>query len=150
MCYAQELHLRWNDLTVMSACGVQQKYPLGPLLFCLVIQLVRTAVTKQAVVELPNSTLEGVYRLFVFYMKNGFVVTKHIVLLHLGGVFTQEHASTVQVLVDCLGSSVPRRLLTLAHASGAPSAWPSRRLGGRLRRRLIYCRGAKPLGSRFT
>jgi hypothetical protein len=39
MCYAKSSHLWWDWHRMMSAWGVQQGDPLGPLLLCLVIHL---------------------------------------------------------------------------------------------------------------
>jgi hypothetical protein len=68
----------------MSAWGVQQGEPLGPLLFCLVIHPVLTEVAKQVVAEFPDLTVEGVFKLFIFYLDDGYVIAKHAVLIRLG------------------------------------------------------------------
>jgi hypothetical protein len=57
---------------MMSAWGVQQGDPIGPLLFCLVIHPVLTEVAKQMVAEFPDLTVEGVFKLFIFYLDDGY------------------------------------------------------------------------------
>jgi hypothetical protein len=132
----------------MSAWEVQQGDPLGPLLFCLVIQPVLTEVAKQAVAEFPDLSVEGVFKLFIFYLDDGYVIAKHAVLIRLGELLaqsgillddrpspgmssSQDSTSTTQVLVDTLACSIPRHLCNLAHDSGAqfnmaksPAWWP--------------------------
>jgi Reverse transcriptase (RNA-dependent DNA polymerase) len=68
MCYAKTSHVWWDGHRMMSAWGVQQGDPLGPLLFCLVIHPVLTEVAKHVVVEFPDLTVEGVFNLFIFYL----------------------------------------------------------------------------------
>jgi hypothetical protein len=51
--------------------------PLGPLLFCLVIHPVLTEVTKQVVAEFPGLTVQGVFKLVILYLDDGYVVSKH-------------------------------------------------------------------------
>jgi hypothetical protein len=84
MCYAKTSHLRWDGHRMKSAWGVQHGNPLGPLLFCLVIHLVLTEVAKQVVAEFPDLNVEGVFTLFIFYLDDGYVVSKHAVLTRLG------------------------------------------------------------------
>jgi hypothetical protein len=60
--------------------------PLGPLLFCLAIHPVLTEVAKQVVAEFPDLTVEGVFKLVIFYQDDGYVVAKHAVLIRLGEV----------------------------------------------------------------
>jgi hypothetical protein len=133
----------------MSAWGVQRGDPLGPLLFCLVIQPVVTEVAKQVVAEFPDLIVEGVFKLFIFYLDDGYVIARHAVLIRLGKLLaphgillyglpspgissSQESASTTQVLVDTPACSIPRHLHNLAHDSGAhlniaksPAWWPT-------------------------
>jgi hypothetical protein len=133
----------------MSAWGVQQGDPLGPLLFCLVIHPVLTEVAKQVPAEFPDLTVEDVFNLFIFYLDDGYVIAKHAVMIRLGellaphgilldglpspGIYSSQFsASTMQVLVDRLACSIPRHLHNLAHDSGAhlkmaksPAWWPS-------------------------
>jgi hypothetical protein len=116
--------------------GVQQGDPLGPLLFYLVIHLVLTEAAKQVVAEFPDLTVEGIFKLFIFHLDDGYVVAKHAVLIRLGELLaphgillddlpspsissSQDSASTTQILVDTLACSVPRHLHNLAHDSGA-------------------------------
>jgi hypothetical protein len=132
-----------------SAWGVQQGDPLGPLLFCLVIHRVLTEVAKQVVAEFPDLTVEGIFKLFIFYLDDGYVVAKHEVLIRLGelvalhGILldglpspgissSQGSTSTTQVLVNSLPCSAPRHLHDLAQDSGAhlnivnsPPWWPT-------------------------
>jgi hypothetical protein len=54
------------------------------LLFCLVVHPALTEVAKQVVAEFPDLTLEGVFKLFNFYLDDGYVVAKHAVLIRLG------------------------------------------------------------------
>jgi hypothetical protein len=136
MGYAKTSHLWWDGHRMMSAWGVQQGDPLGPLLFCLVIHPVVTEVANQVVAEFPDLTAEGVINLFIFYLDDGYVVAKHAVLIRLGELLaphgillddlpspgissSQDSASTTQVLVDTLACSVPRHLHNLAYDSGA-------------------------------
>jgi hypothetical protein len=119
-----------------SAWGIQQGDLLGPLLFCLVIHLVLTEVAKQVVAEFPELTVEGVFKLFIFYLDDGYVVAKHEVLIRLGELLVQHgillddlpspgisssqgSTSTTQVLVNSLPCSVPRHLHNLVQDSGA-------------------------------
>jgi hypothetical protein len=149
MCYAKTSHLRWNGHRTMSACGVQQGDPLGPLLFFLVIYPVLTEVAKQVVAEFPDLAVEGVFKLFIFYLDGGYVIAKHAALIRLGellaphGVLlddlpspgissSQDSASTTLFLVDTLACSIPRHLYNLTHDSGAhlkmaksPAWWPA-------------------------
>jgi hypothetical protein len=79
--------------------------------------------------------VEGVFKLFIFYLDDGYVLAKHAVLLRLGELLaprgilvnvlllpgissSQESTSTKQVLVDSLACSVPRHLHNLVHDSG--------------------------------
>jgi hypothetical protein len=149
MCYAKISHPWWDGDRMMSALEVQQGGPLGPLLFCLVIHPVLTEVAKQVVADFPDLTVEGAFKLFIFYLDDGYVFSKHAVLNRLGellaphgillddlpspGISSSQHsASTTQVLVDTLACSVPRHLHNLAHDSGAhlnmtksPAWWPN-------------------------
>jgi hypothetical protein len=72
MFYAKASHLWWDGHRMMSAWGVQQGDPIGPLLFCLVMHPVLTEVAKQMVVEFPDLTVEGVFKLFNFYLDDGY------------------------------------------------------------------------------
>jgi hypothetical protein len=72
MCYAKISHLWWDGHRILSAWGVQQGDPLGPLLFCLVIHPVLTEVAKHVVAELPDLTVEGVFKVFIFYLEEGY------------------------------------------------------------------------------
>jgi hypothetical protein len=54
------------------------------LLFCLVIHPVLTQVAKQAVTEFPDLTVEGEFKIFIFYLDHGYVVAKKAVLIRLG------------------------------------------------------------------
>jgi hypothetical protein len=134
---------------MMSAWGFQQGDPLGPSLFCLVMHPVLTEVAKQVVAEFPDLTVEGVFKIFIVYLDDGYVVSKHTVLIRLGELLkpqgillydlpssgissSQDSASTTQVLVDTLACSVPRHLHNLAHDSGvhlnmanSPAWWPT-------------------------
>jgi hypothetical protein len=47
MCYAKTSHVWWDGHRMMSAWGIQQGDPLGPLLFCLAIHPDLTEVAKQ-------------------------------------------------------------------------------------------------------
>jgi hypothetical protein len=115
--------------------GVQQGDPLGPLLFCLVIHPILTEVAKQVVAEFPDLTVEGVFKLFILYLDDRYVVAKHEVLIRLGELLaphgilldgppspgissSQDSASTTHVLVDTLACSVPLHLHNLADDSG--------------------------------
>jgi hypothetical protein len=69
---------------MMSAWGVQKGDTLGPLLFCLVIHLVLTEVAKKVVAEFPDLTVQGVFKLCIFYLDDGYVISKHAVLIRLG------------------------------------------------------------------
>jgi hypothetical protein len=119
------------------------------LLFCLVIHHVLTEVAKQVVAEFPDLTVEGVFKLFIFYLDDGYVISKHAVLIRLGELLaphgivlddlpspgissSQDSASTTPVLVDPLACSIPRHLHNLGHHSGAhlivaksPAWWPT-------------------------
>jgi hypothetical protein len=119
------------------------------LLFCLVIHPVLTEVGKQVVAEFPDLTVEGVFKLFIFYLDDGYVVAKHAVLIHLGelvashGILlddlpspsistSQDSASTTQILVDTLACSISSHLHNLAPDTGAhlnkaksPAWWPT-------------------------
>jgi hypothetical protein len=99
--------------------------------------------------EFSDLTVEGVFKLFIFYLDDGYVVAKHEVLIRLGELLapngillddlpspgissSQDSATTMQVLVDSLACSVPRHLHNLAHDSGVhlnkaelPSWWPT-------------------------
>jgi hypothetical protein len=101
------------------------------------------------VAAFPDLTLEGVFKLFNFYLDDGYVVGNHAVLIRLGELLaphgillddlpspgissSQDSASTTQVLVDTLACSVPRHLHNLAHDSTAhhnmaksPAWWPT-------------------------
>jgi hypothetical protein len=149
MCYAKTSHHWWDGHRMMSAWGFQQGYPLGPLLFFLVIHPVLTEVAKQVVADFPDLDVEGVFKLFIFYLDDGYVVAKHAVLIRLGELLaphrvllddlplpgtssSQDSASTTLVLVDTLACSIPRHLHNLAHDSGAnlnmaksPAWWPA-------------------------
>jgi hypothetical protein len=117
MCYAKTSLLWWDGHRMMSAWGVQQGDPLGPLVFCLVIHPVQTEVAKQVVAEFPDLTVEGVFKLSIFYLDDGYVVAKHAVLIGPGELLaphgillddlpspgissSQDSASTTQVLAD--------------------------------------------------
>jgi hypothetical protein len=119
------------------------------LLFRLVIHPVLTEVANQVVAEFRFLTLEGVFKLFIFYLDDGYVIAKHGVLIRLGELLaphgillddlpspdissSQDSALTTQVLVDSLACSIPRHLHNLAHDSGAhlnsaksPAWWPT-------------------------
>jgi Reverse transcriptase (RNA-dependent DNA polymerase) len=148
MCFATTCHLWWDGHKMMSAWRVQQGDHLGPLLFSLVIHPVLTEVAKKVVAEFPDLTVEGVFKHFMFYLDDGYVIAKHLVLIRLGELLaphgillddlpspgissSPDSASTTQVLVDALACSVPRLLPNLAHDSGAhlniaksPAWWP--------------------------
>jgi hypothetical protein len=126
MCYAKTSHLWWDGYRTMSAWGVQQRDTLGPLLLCLVIHLALNEVAKQVVAEFPDLTVEGIFKLFICYLDDGYVIAEHAVLIRLGellpphGVLMENHpspgisssqdsASTTQVLVDTLACSIPRQ-----------------------------------------
>jgi hypothetical protein len=55
MCYAKTSHVWWDGHRMMSAWGIQQGDPLGPLLFCLAIHRVLTEVANQVVAEFLTS-----------------------------------------------------------------------------------------------
>jgi hypothetical protein len=148
MCYAKTSYLWWDGHRMVSAWGVHQGDSLGRFLFCLVIHPLLTEVAKKVVAEFPDLTMEGVFKLFIFYLDDGYVVAKNVVFLRLGELIaprgilltvlpspgissSQESASTTQILVDSLACSVPRHLHNLAHDSGAclnmdksPAWWP--------------------------
>jgi hypothetical protein len=117
MCYAKPSHLWWDGHRMVSAWGVHQGDSLGHFLFFLVIHPFLTEVAKKVVAEFPDLTMEGVFKLFIFYLDDGYVVAKNLVLLRLGELIaprgilldvlpspgissSQESASTTQVLVD--------------------------------------------------
>jgi hypothetical protein len=72
ICYAKTSHLSWDGHRILSAWGVQQGDPPGTLLFCLVIHPVLTEVAKHTVAELPDLTVEGVFKVFIFYLEEGY------------------------------------------------------------------------------
>jgi hypothetical protein len=88
MCHAKTSHLWWDGHRMMSAWGFQHGDPLGPLLLCLVIHPVQTEVAKQVMPDFPDLTVEGVFKLFIFYLDDGYVVAKHAVLIRLGELLT--------------------------------------------------------------
>jgi hypothetical protein len=148
MCYAKTSHVWWDGHRMMSAWGIQQGDPLGSSLFCLAIHPVLTEIAKHVVAEFPDLT-EGVLKLFIFSLDDGYVVAKHGALIHLcellapHGILldslpspsissSQDSASIAQVLVDTLACSIPRHLHNLAHDSRAhlnmansPAWWPT-------------------------
>jgi hypothetical protein len=94
-------------------------------------------------------TVEGVFKLFIFYLDDGYVIAKHAVLIRLGELLaphgillddlpspgissSHDSASTTQVLVETIACSAPRHLHNWAHDSGAhlnmaksPAWWPT-------------------------
>jgi hypothetical protein len=167
MCSAKSSHLWWDGHRMMPEWGIQRGYPLGPFLFCLVIHPVLTEVAKQVVAEFPDLTEEGVFRLFIFYLDDDYVVAKHAVLIRLGELtephgmswMTFPHPTLPRPRIPLL----PRRFsltrsLAVFHViyttwrttPGRTSTWLSRRLGRPLRPPLAYSRSTKTLGFRFS
>jgi hypothetical protein len=60
---------------------------------------VLTEVAKQVEAEFPDLTLEGVFKLFIFYLGDGYVVAKHAVLIRLGELLAPQ-----RILLDDLPS----------------------------------------------
>ena len=59
-CYGEPSHLFFGDHIILSAEGVQQGDPLGPLLFCLAINDLLAAVTSELVIGyLDDITIGG-------------------------------------------------------------------------------------------
>jgi hypothetical protein len=93
--------------------------------------------------------VEDVFKLFIVYLDDGYVVSKHAVLIHLGELLaphgilldelpapgissSQDCDSTTQVLVYTLACTAPRHLHNLVHDSRAhlnlaktPAWWPT-------------------------
>ena len=56
-CYSQHSHLFFGNFVISSQAGVQQGDPLGPFLFCLVLQVLVSKLSKEA----PNLALNNWY-----------------------------------------------------------------------------------------
>ena len=65
-CYSKHSFLFFGNFIISSEAGVQQGDPLGPFLFCLVLQVVINAFVKAT----PNLTLHN------WYMDDGSLVGK--------------------------------------------------------------------------
>ena len=61
-CYSQHSLLFFGDYTISSEAGVQQGDPLGPFLFCLVLQKLVLKIS----VQVPNLRLHSWYMMEVF------------------------------------------------------------------------------------
>jgi hypothetical protein len=46
------------------------------LLLCLVVHHVLIEVAKQVVAEFPDLTVEGVFKLFLFYLDEGYIIMR--------------------------------------------------------------------------
>ena len=55
--YSQHSHLFFGNFLISSQAGVQQRDPLGPFLFCLVLQVLVSKLSKEA----PNLALNNWY-----------------------------------------------------------------------------------------
>ena len=55
ICYPQHSHLFFGNFLISSQAGVQQGDPLGPFLFCLVLQVLVSKLSKEA----PNLALNN-------------------------------------------------------------------------------------------
>jgi len=65
-CYSKHSFLFFGDFIISSEAGVQQGDPLGPFLFCLVLQVLINALVKAT----PNLSLHN------WYMDDGSLVGK--------------------------------------------------------------------------
>jgi hypothetical protein len=166
MCYKKTSQLWWDGHRMMSAWGVRRGDALGPLLFCLVIHPVLPVVARQVVAEFSDLT-EGVFKLFIFTLDDGYVIAKHAILIRLGellaphGIFQDDppHQTLPRPRIPLRTRRFwSTRLLaafqvictTWRTTPERTSTWPSRWLCGPLRPSLTYSRSMKPPGSRFS
>lgn len=112
MCYSKASHLWWQGHRISSAWGVQQGDPIGPLLYCVVVHPILCAVARQIVAEFPDLDKADVFKLFVCYLDDGYIVACHDALLRVGELLA-EHDIELASLPTADGQNIPGQVCTV-------------------------------------